>query len=115
MVRVTCCITLLFFTFIHGNQNEVMEFLKQINFKHLDLIQFHSITFNLKEMSDENLFIFVEQVQNQTKPFSIKKQNDCNGSNLNVILDESEIISKTENCSQVIFNKGRKRDTPRYF
>ena len=100
VVKMTSWILLLLVSFVHGNLNDVMEVLKEIEFEHLDFMQINYLTFDFKDMTDEDFFIFINQVENQTKPITIEKQNDCNGLNLNIIPNESEMIIEKENCSR---------------
>ena len=79
--------------------NEILKFVKEFDFQHLDFLQFNSITFDVKEISDSHIFTLMEQFQNQTKPFiTIKKLNECKGFNLNIMPYESEMIIKNETC-----------------
>ena len=82
MGGATSCfiLMLILFHIVHGNINEILRFVKEFDFQHLDFLQFDSITFDVKEFSDNHIFTLMEHFQNQTKPFTtIKKLNECNG------------------------------------
>ena len=85
--------------------NEILKFVKEFDFQHLDFLQLNSITVDVKEISDANIYTLVEHFQNQAKPLTtIRKLNDCKGYNLNIISNESEMIIKNETCSNITEN-----------
>ena len=56
-----------------GNQPVVLlKFLQNFNMQHMDFINFNSMTFEVKDLSDKSLSILIQELEKQTKPITIE-------------------------------------------